>query len=289
MDFVERNQRIDFARVGWARTREIQGFNDDQLKFLLRTFPNLNRLEVNLTNASMPALNQLIGSSIEILVARFDVSQPKKFALIGKMKKLKGLDLMNCRLVDEHLSCLAGLTNLQVLELGFNHISGSGLADLKNLARLRSLNLVRTQFGKDQLRHLSNFKGLQSLSLAQAEFDGRELRVIQDLPELAGLELAETRVNSSDLQFLSEMESLARVSFEGCKNIRSLQGVIPPNLNELNLVFTELENLDPLKNSTVRKLLIQSKREEVLELIEANENIQFVNELPIEEYRRLSE
>ena len=85
-----------------------------------------------------------------------------------------GLELRdNEEITDAGLKELAGLKNLQRLDLSGTKITDAGLKELAGLKSLQTLDLAATQVTDAGLKELAGLKSLQSLNLARHEGDGR--------------------------------------------------------------------------------------------------------------------
>ena len=111
----------------------------------------------------------------DLKVHRIDLSQTGRGITDAGLEHLKGmtnlevLDLGYCRnITDAGLEHLKNLKNLQVLELNFTNVTDAGIGHLKGLANLQSLNLFHTTVSDAGLEHLKGLKNLQCLILAEA-------------------------------------------------------------------------------------------------------------------------
>lgn len=86
--------------------------------------------------------------------------------IVKHFPRLLGLCLDRTTVTDEGLACLAGLTNLQFLDLGNTFITDRGLDHLASLPGLHMLRLEHTKISDDGLRILSRAPALKVLDVA---------------------------------------------------------------------------------------------------------------------------
>jgi hypothetical protein len=109
--------------------------------------------------AALPSLKTLI-----LKRATFPTSALK---VVGKLKSLEYLVLMDTSLGDDALKHLEGLTGLKTLDLGLNPmLTDAGMASLGKLKQLESLNLAGSKVTDDGLAGLEGLKKLKDLNLA---------------------------------------------------------------------------------------------------------------------------
>jgi hypothetical protein len=127
---------------------------------------------------------------------------------VGAIKSLRKLGLGN----SHSLQCgwmrhLAGLSNLESLDLSFDEVTDDGLRHLENLVGLQSLCLSYTQVTDDGLRHFSRLVNLETLWLNYTKVRGRGLEYLLRLPRLHMLFLAGAKLDASALPYIRRLKS----------------------------------------------------------------------------------
>lgn len=149
---------------------------------------------------------------------------------IGRLSKLRSLQLSVDQLEDSALLPLAGLRRLQHLDLGFNRIKGSGLRHLRGLRQLALLDLSGNPLPGEALEPLGHLSRLKMLNLKRTRVDDAGLAHLQGLSGLAVLDLSETLVGDDGLARLKGLPGLAElrlfqtaVGDGGLKHLHGLQ------------------------------------------------------------------
>ena len=129
---------------------------------------------------------------------------------LAKLKRLRWLYLNGTRITDESFVHLAGLSNLERLEiadLGRSEdgdeekmISGDGLKHLTGLKRLSYLYLYNTDIDDDHVRHFAKMRGLRDLFLGVQDFGDGGLAHLKNLTQLEMLEGGVTRQQERELK-----------------------------------------------------------------------------------------
>lgn len=158
---------------------------------------------------------------------------------IGKMKRLRALVLKKTgfepdRISAEGLQQLAGLRDLELLNLYGNAISDETLQQLKPFDNLNDLDLSLTAITDDGLKHLETLEKLTHLTLLYAEgFAGPRitdagLQPLSNLHRLSHLNLVGARVTDDgidDLLLCRGLKQLTligtRISFAGLRRLRT--------------------------------------------------------------------
>lgn len=147
---------------------------------------------------------------------------------VGQLHQVRNLNLYGCEfLTDAGLAHLRGLTNLEDLNLGDTHVSGSGLRYLSDMTKLRSLKLAGTALRDRDAVHLKRLTKLEILwvgdglpdftdALSRSEFlTDAGLANLSGMTNLWDLDLSATRVSGAGLRHLSGMTKLVRLVLPG--------------------------------------------------------------------------
>lgn len=110
------------------------------------------------------------------------------------------------KVTDAGLEHLAGVTQLQYLDLAESRVTNVGLRHLAG-AGLKNLNLRSTSLG-DDLACLSSFQQLEILDLGQTAMTDDGLRHLATLTNLQTLALDSTKITDDGLRHLRGMKSL---------------------------------------------------------------------------------
>ena len=158
-------------------------------------------------------------------------------AHLAGLTELQGLDIRSNRITDEGLTHLKNLKKLEWLQLSYSQITDAGLAQLKNLTELRALGLCGTQITGAGLRHLAGLTKLQYLSLDNTPITDADLEHLKGLTGLRRIVLSQTQVPDAGLahlKSLTELEELDlshnRLTDGGLAHLQSL-----PQLHQLFL------------------------------------------------------
>jgi len=120
---------------------------------------------------------------------------------IKNLTFLRKLDLgRNYIITDEGLKQLAGLTELEELNLQETQISGAGLVHLRQMKKLKKLHLFKTKVGDEGLKHIRHLESLEYLQLPVYLFTTDAV--------LAKLSEQKALVTDAGLAQLSELKAL---------------------------------------------------------------------------------
>lgn len=100
------------------------------------------------------------------------------------------------------------LTNLRVLDLSHNKVTGDVLEVLARMTKLEELSLNGIPIREGELQHLSHLRNLKHLSLSWTKLKTGELKQLSNLRYLEFLSMAGTSVTDDDLAVLSVFENL---------------------------------------------------------------------------------
>ncbi len=131
----------------------------------LRGMPNLRRLNFYRHPVSGPALKVLTTlPALEELHCTPTEKVVEALRYIGQCHKLRSLGIGNSNVTDESLVGLAGLANLEVLDLSGSLVCND-LAPLTKLKKLRQLSLERTNLTVNSVKQIGTVRSLEELVL----------------------------------------------------------------------------------------------------------------------------
>jgi hypothetical protein len=111
-----------------------------------------------------------------------------------------GLDLFGSKVKDVGLKELAGLKNLQALNLRLNFVSDAGMKELAELKNLRTLNLGFTLVTDAGMKELARLTNLQSLEVFRTQVTDAGLKELAGLENLQVLDVGGTQVTDAGLK-----------------------------------------------------------------------------------------
>lgn len=209
---------------------------DDDLKHLAR-LKNLRTLDLSGSDITGAGLAHLSAhESLETLrLANCSRLTREGVAALRRFKHLRHLDLRNTPVDDDGLAAIAGLVELEQIELP-ERMTGKGMVHLAKLVRLKRLDFHRKQIDDEDLLHLADLHLLESVSFLDATgFTGSGL---------AGLAEA-TRLHSL---YLSSVESITDAGLSGVAKLTELRKLsLPPTIGDAGLAaLTPLQKLQKL-------------------------------------------
>ena len=142
---------------------------------------------------------------------------------IGKLSKLRTLDLRDCKLGDAHFkAAVSGLNELVVVRLsgksGATTVSDEGILALKNCTKLRALAGDYLFISEDSIAGLASLKSLSELYLAGSLVDDAALARIAEIPSITKLRIAKTSVGKEGLDKLTSLK-LDELDVSECSKI----------------------------------------------------------------------
>jgi outer membrane protein assembly factor BamB len=159
--------------------------------------------------------------------------------VLGRMKKLRALNLKKTAFEKDRISAaglrkLAGLQNLESLNLYADAINDEALKELKPFRNLRELDLSLTSVSDAGLQHLTSLKNLASLTLLYSEgFAGPKitnagLKPLSEMTQLSTLNLVGAKIDDAGVDDLKRLRNLkeltlvgSRISADGLKQLRT--------------------------------------------------------------------
>jgi hypothetical protein len=123
---------------------------------------------------------------------------------------------------------LAGLHNLEALDLQYTKITDKDLAPLANLKGLRELYLAGTKVGGD-LGFTSELENLETLWLFDTNVHGADLAPLVRLKHLRSLDLGGMSIGANGAAYLRQMNQLKwlRASNISEDELKALQRALP--------------------------------------------------------------
>ncbi|HAS44775.1 MAG TPA: hypothetical protein DCS93_30125 [Microscillaceae bacterium] len=292
---VNNQENLDLEVIGQlTQLRVLTCFLQERLHKVhhLANLQQLEFLDVSSTNSQgidfVQTLTQLQHFS-------GDVKSYEELEVIAQLKHLKTLRLGYNKTKITHIDCLAKLTNLLKLSLGFNEIQD--ISALCNLQHLKYLNLAFNRI--DDLQGLENLTQLVDLSLASNCLKNEHLNSLKNLTRLKKLDLDSNEIddlgalshltqlevlhisvkeNIRSFDFLTSLGQLKEL-YIGHTNIPSLEGFYPlQKLEKLYLDKNHLENIEPLAALTnLQELHLQHNNIEIAHPLKYLKNLRYLD------------
>jgi hypothetical protein len=171
-------------------------------------------------------------------------------ALPKSPEEVTRIDLAKSDVADAGLKRLAGLKNLETLELSDTKITAQGLKNLAGLKKLTTIRLEERQMSDANLRALreagllhavsaasadrkrpTSALEVTSLSLCRGPLTDAGLKELAELKNLTWLDLRDTQVTDAGLKELAALKSLERLLLQGNRvsraGVADLQKALP--------------------------------------------------------------
>ena len=206
--------------------------------------------------------------------------QPPAFALaeaeaIGSLSSLQHLNLSHTPFADKDLACLAGLVELEWLDLSYTLTTPAGykalsrcsllktlllnqgatsrdsprsragkrklcdaqMAFLRDLKSIQTLDLVDLPIGDEAVLYLNGSQELRRLELDGTEISDRAIETLVALPKLEVLMLNDTRISDAGIEQMARRGRLVSLGIQGTAvTDRGLKLLVAsPTLRTLNL------------------------------------------------------
>jgi Leucine-rich repeat (LRR) protein len=169
---------------------------------------------------------------------------------LAGLKQLQALNLGFTKTTDAGLKELAGLKQLKALNLGFTKVTDAGLKELAGLRQLQLLNIGFTKVTDAGLKELAGFEQLQAVHLGSTAVTNAGLKDLAGLKQLQALSLDSTAVTDAGLKELAGFKKLATldlscggVSNEGLKELAPLQNLSTLDLRGARVTDAGLKDL----------------------------------------------
>jgi hypothetical protein len=131
---------------------------------------------------------------------------------VAKVTHVLSLRMRGIMATDDDVSALAGMKNLEYLDLSDNpNVTDAGVAALAGLENLRYLNLTNTSVTGTGFKDRADMVNLYKLTLNDCPVTDESLAAIPHFPRLEELLLAGTEVTDTGLMGLVGWHSLRRV------------------------------------------------------------------------------
>ena len=133
----------------------------------------------------------LFRSQLQRLELRITSIDDQAMQVISAWPDVDYLDISECRLVSrEGLALIGKLTKLRTLELWETKLNDEALAALSALVNLEELNLEATDITNESVPTLLKFQNLARLNIAGTQLDDDGIKELAKLPKLTWLNLA---------------------------------------------------------------------------------------------------
>lgn len=163
--------------------------------------------------ADLVCLDGLMSLSFSpVGVLNWSLVEETVLARIGRLSRLKKLDLAWTTTSDNGLMFLVGLTRLGDLSLSGLKVTGEGLAVLQSTPCLYALDLSYSTIEDDSLKHLAELLWLEKLSIANTEISNVGLSYLQGSTRLRDLDLSRTKITDQGLTILPKLPDLMNLS-----------------------------------------------------------------------------
>ena len=220
-------------------------------------FPMLEDLAIvhtDATDAGAEGLGRL--TKLKSLDLRMNQMTARTVKDFGNLTELRKLELGSIPLRDEDMTFLRKLTKLETLLMfaKATSLTDSWLENIEDLTNLNHLEVTDIPTTTNGLRHLRKLTNLSILSLRDAKVD--DLKVLKPLTNLAILDLHGSPIDDEDLIVLQNFPKLyhigllkTKITDHGLAHLRAV-----PNLTHLNLTGTAITDAGLLELGTFPKL-----------------------------------
>lgn len=174
-----------------------------------------------LTDALAGSLTKLEG--LQTLIVANSEMTLSGWQEIGKLSKLRTLDLRECKLGDAHFkAAVSGMSELVAVRLsgksGDTTVSDEGIVALKNCSKLRALAGDYLFISDVGISELAGLKSLSELYLAGSLVDDVALERIASMPSITKLRIAKTSVSKEGLEKITKLQ-LDELDISECSKI----------------------------------------------------------------------
>jgi hypothetical protein len=140
--------------------------------------------------------------SVDLTLAR-EVSAALR--LLGKLKQVDRLDLMDADVSADDLQLLGNLPTLRWLNLSNTHVGDADLSFLEFTPELEFLLLWCTDVGNEGLRRINSLRRLQKLDLSGTKITGEALAELAPMQSLLELYVEVPGIGVNDVEKLRQM------------------------------------------------------------------------------------
>jgi hypothetical protein len=213
----ERNALETLKKLGFRYSRESDGDYPRGTTLAYEQLSKYKRPPV-LGAKELEALGRL--KRLRLLNLAYAPINDEVTALIAPMSDLQQLCVGATPITDAGLKRLDRLRKLQVLFLTDTAISGAGIGPVIDGAPdLRELHLCGTQIADDGLKKIGHLQKLRRLDLDKAPVTDKGIQCLSKCATLEILSLAQTKVTDASMQAVADLPALASLGLEGCQAI----------------------------------------------------------------------
>ena len=170
------------------------------------------------------------------------------WAMLAEFVQLEELDLGGTTANDSGMVKLANLTNLKKLNVGnTTSITSAGVQHLAGLTQLESLDLWGTAVDDEGLKTVGGLRNLKILNLTGTKISDKGMADLRELTRLEELHLRGTKISGVGLEYLKQMTQLQRLSlsYPATDSLEKIAG-----LSHLNFLFV---GCNPRMNDAARR------------------------------------
>lgn len=149
---------------------------------------------------------------VDVPAANQNSDLQRKVALNAKAKEFH---LCNEEISDVQLGPLAGLTNVEVLDLDGNIISGTGMDVAQSMKQLKKLSLSVNPLTDKGVETISKLDQIENLEIKETKLSADAVAKLGNMQHLKKLEMDDCHISPSSIQYLSGMSSLDTLAVSG--------------------------------------------------------------------------
>lgn len=138
-----------------------------------------------------------------------------RFLSVHRQDKLRRLELSGTAVTSDGMKHLAGLTELQFLNVCLTAVDDAGLPHLAKLANMRRMTVCSSKITGSGFASLGAMKGLESINLHSSPASDAGLAAIGKLTSLRRLEIVHTQVTDAGLAQLATLTNLRQLHIHG--------------------------------------------------------------------------
>ena len=165
--------------------------------------------------STLPQLRSLVLAETE--------TSDQQLAVIGRLSRLRNLDLRGCPIGNAGLAQLVGMTDLAAIrfsgESGATTVDDAGMMHLAKLPSLRTVMLDFLWVSEEGLALLTPLRDLTELTLAQTLIGDESLPIVARFTKLRRLRLARTPVTGAGLMSLTGLGELRDLDLSECASL----------------------------------------------------------------------
>ena len=127
--------------------------------------------------------------------------------------KIVGVNLRGTWINDADMLSLAGMPDLETLDLSHTRITDEGMLRLKGASKIRDLNLFYAEWITDQgMTAIRDWKHLKRLNVRGTRISDGTLEIVSRMTGLEALDIAHTSVTDNGLDYLITLVNLKELS-----------------------------------------------------------------------------